>query len=476
MLRHHPARAEGDFVLYWMIAARRASHNFALDRAIHWAKELGKPLVVLEALRCDYPWASDRLHRFVIDGMAANSRGFAKGPVLYHPYVEPRKGAGRGLLAALAERAAVVVTDEFPCFFLPRMVEAAASRVDARLEAVDSNGLLPLRSASKAFLQAAHFRWHVQRELPAQLHHAPHPAPLRTLRLPRLRALPAAIARRWPAAPPALLRGDARALAALPIADDVPAVALRGGADAARAVLRRFVSERLDDYAERRNHPDDQGTSGFSPYLHFGHLSVHQVLDAVARHESWTPDQLARRPNGRREGWWGMGASTEAFLDELVTWRELAYNGCAFRADYDRFESLPDWAQATLAEHARDPRPHRYTLAQLAAGETHDPLFNAAQHQLLRDGWFHGYLRMLWGKKILEWSSSPQRALATMIELMNRHSVDGRNPCSYAGYFWTLGRYDRPWPERAVFGKVRTMTSVSTRRKVRVERYLDKYA
>lgn len=150
---------------------------------------------------------------------------------------------------------------------------------------------------------------------------------------------------------------------------------------------------------------------------------------------------------------------------------------CAKRPDdYDRYESLPDWAQDTLRAHRRDSRPHVYDRATLERGATHDRLWNAAQGQLLRDGWFHNYMRMLWGKKILEWSRTPQEALERMIAIMNRWSLDGRNPNSYSGYFWTLGRYDRPWPERQVFGTVRSMSSSNTARKIGVRKYIATYA
>jgi deoxyribodipyrimidine photo-lyase len=198
------------------------------------------------------------------------------------------------------------------------------------------------------------------------------------------------------------------------------------------------------------------------------------VFDRVMRQEGWSKRHIASKPaSGAREGWWGTSASTERFLDQLITWRELGYNMCAKRPDdYDRYESLPAWAQRTLRAHRRDRRPHVYDLAALEHGATHDPLWNAAQGQLLREGWFHNYMRMLWGKKILEWSKTPQDALERMISIMNRWSLDGRNPNSYSGYFWTLGRYDRPWPERPVFGTVRSMSSSNTAKKLDVRKYI----
>jgi deoxyribodipyrimidine photo-lyase len=172
-----------------------------------------------------------------------------------------------------------------------------------------------------------------------------------------------------------------------------------------------------------------------------------------------------------------MSGAAESFLDELVTWRELGFNMCWQRPDYDQYESLPAWAQQTLEEHSSDLRPVVYTLDQLQSATTHDALWNAAQTQLVTEGRMHNYLRMLWGKKILEWSATPRDALASMIELNNRFAVDGRNPNSYSGIFWVLGRYDRAWgPERPIFGKIRYMTSENTARKLKLSNYLRSYS
>lgn len=440
---------------------------------------LKKPLVVFEPLRVGYRWASDRLHRFVLDGMADQARRLRRlrsAGVLYYPYVEPAPGRGKGLLAALVARACVAVTDDYPAFFLPRMVEAAARQLPIRLEQVDSNGLLPLRAADRAFVTARSFRRFLQQELPSYLEELPRADPLARLRLPALGALPGEIERRWPPASPALLASDARELAGLAIDHTVSPVPYRGGTAAGRAEMRRFLGRKLRGYAERANHPDDDYRSGLSPYLHFGHLSAFEVFSELARREGWSSADRSAKADGRRDGWWGMSPAAEAFLDQLITWRELGYNFCAHRDDYDRWESLPEWARATLNQHASDPRPHVYTHEEFEAGRTHDPLWNAAQMQLAREGQIHNYLRMLWGKKILEWTPSPRDALEVMIELNNKYAVDGRDPNSYSGIGWVLGRYDRPWgPKRPVFGAVRYLSSRSTVRKLRVQRFLARY-
>ncbi len=471
-----PVRATGDYVLYWMIASRRVDWNFGLERAVDWACELGKPLVVLEALRCGYPWASDRLHAFVLQGMVDNARRLRGTPVSYYPYLESRPGDGRGLLEALSQRAAVVVTDDFPCFFLPRMVAAAASRLTVRLEQVDSNGLMPLRATDRVYLRAVDFRRYVQKTLVQHLDAFPRANPLAEVNLPALERLPAGVVARWPLAEVETLASDSGALAAMPIDHSVPPVAYRGGREAGGFALRRFLDRQLGRYTDGRLDVRERATSELSPYLHFGHVSAHEVFDAIANLEGWNVGRLFHKATASRSGWWGMSEPAEAFLDQLVTWRELGYNMCALREDYERYESLPLWARETLAVHASDPRSYVYTPSEFEAAATHDELWNAAQRELIRDGRIHNYLRMLWAKKILEWSATPRDALAVMIELNNKYAVDGRNPNSYSGIFWCLGRYDRAWgPERPIFGKIRYMTSASTRRKLDAKAYLAEF-
>jgi deoxyribodipyrimidine photo-lyase len=463
-----------------MIAYRRTQWNFSLQRAVEWAVELNKPLVIFEPLRVGYRWASQRLHEFVIDGMAANEAQIAaaqKCGAMYYPYIEPTLDAGKGLLAAMAERACVVITDEFPGFFLPQMVSAASSRLPVLMEQVDSIGLLPLRATDRVFTTAFSFRSFLQKQLPTHLRQFPQPNPLAHVTLPGIHNLTTEIMQRWPAVLPQRLPGRAANLTHLPIDHSVKAVDYRGGQAEAQRRLRHFLGRQLAKYAELASEPDADARSGLSPYLHFGHISSHQIFHELMARERWTPDRLAEKSGGKREGWWGVSASAEAWLDELVTWRELGLNMASHRDDYDQYESLPDWARATLEKHGCDRRGHVYSLDEFAAARTHDALWNAAQTQLMREGRIHNYLRMLWGKKILEWTASPRDALDVMVQLNNRYAVDGRDPNSYSGIFWCLGRYDRPWgPERPIFGTVRYMSSGNTQKKRRVEKYCKKYA
>lgn len=476
VLVDRPARKDGAYVLYWMTAARRTRFNFGLQRAARLARELDRPLLVFEPLRAGYRWANARHHAFVIAGMRDNARACAERGVRHLAYVEPRAGDGRGLLAALARDACAVVADDWPCFFLPHMLAAAAGQVDARLEAVDSCGLVPIDAPGQSFPTAYAFRRWLQKNLRPYLDDPPAEDPLALA--PRAQAtIAAAIEKRWTAASDALLDLDARALAKLPIDHDVAPVARRGGSLAARAALDEFVRVRLSRYGEERSEPASGASSSLSPWLHYGQLSTHEVLAAVAKRAGWKPADVSDKASGKKEGWWNMGASAEAFLDELVTWRELGHVFCRFEPQYERYDSLPQWAQRSLDEHARDPREHVYTVDELAAARTHDPLWNAAQRELLRDGVIHNYLRMLWGKKVLEWSASPRAALDALIELNNRYAIDGRDPNSYSGIFWCLGRFDRPWaPVRPIFGCIRYMSSQNTARKLDVEPYLARYA
>ena len=471
-----PINPRGDYVLYWMIAHRRSVWNFGLDRAIEHAVDLGKPLVVFEAVRSGYPWASDRLHAFILQGMKGNEEAFADKPVTYFPYVEAEHGAGKGLLERIAQDACVVVTDEFPSFFIPRMVKATAERLKVRVEEIDSNGLLPMRATERVFQRAVDFRRFLQQNLLSHLSHPPKANPFKGVTLAKPVAIPQSILTRWPRASKEALAASPSFLAQLPIDHSVGIAPIEGGYPAAQKRMLQFLRKQFDRYAEQRNEPEADATSGFSPYLHFGHLSIHQVFDELTRLEEWQPGQVSKKGVGQREGWWNMSPTAESFIDEAITWRELGYNMCSKRDDYDRYESLPGWAQETLEEHSRDTRAFIYDLDDFENARTHDPLWNAAQNQIRLEGKMHNYLRMLWGKKILEWSKSPRDALAVMIELNNKYGLDGRNPNSYTGIFWVLGRYDRAWgPERPIFGKIRYMSSDNTARKYDVDGYIEQY-
>lgn len=473
-IRDLPPSPRGGFVVYWMTAFHRSRYNFALDQAVDWANRLGQPLLILEILFADYSYASDRLHRFFLEGMADNERAFRSSRARYVPFVERVPGEGARLLRSVAPRASVWVTDDTPVSIPSSIVSSSMGVFRCRVEAVDSNGLLPLAATEREAPSAYVFRRFLQKNLPDHLFRFPSPDPVRRLQTAwGNRTLPGGVhpsdLSRW------LTPGS---LASLPIDHVVPPVpGTVGGARAASRRLRNFVSEKIARYAEAHSDPSLDLGSGLSPYLHFGHLSVHEAFLAVAKKEKWNPSRLSPRCDGSKAGWWGMSRDAEAFLDELVTWREVGFHFCRHRKDFGSYASLPLWARTTLEAHASDRRPYRYSLRQFEEARTHDLLWNAAQRQFLVEGRIHNYLRMLWGKKILEWTKSPREALRVMTRLNDRWALDGRDPNSSSGIFWCLGRFDRPWaPARKVFGSIRYMSSANAARKFRLQTYLERFA
>jgi deoxyribodipyrimidine photo-lyase len=477
-LTHLAINPSRSFVLYWMTAFRRTQSNFALQRAVEIAQQIQKPLVILEALRCNYRWASHRFHQFVLDGMVDNAKNTQRSNALYVAYVEPESGNGSGLIEHFSSHAAVVVSDDFPCFFHPAMYERFASRLTCSVELVDSNTILPMRAMDRTFSVAHSYRRAMQKEIAQGLPQFPEANPLNNLVVPKLKSLPPSLLQHWPlwVGEDASKKISNLSLDALPIDKEVASTGEKGGPIQGALVVNRFFTSRLSNYSEARNEPEQAGSSWLSPYLHFGHVSPHTLFEELAEACEWSPAKLGK-PNGKMTGFWNMNENSEAFLDQLMTWREIGFNMCSREKNYDRFESLPDWAQKTLEQHELDERPHVYSLEEFDQAKTHDLLWNAAQIQLKREGRIHNYLRMLWGKKILHWTASPRQALKIMIELNNKYALDGRDPNSYSGIFWVLGRYDRAWgPERPVFGKIRYMTSESTQSKFHIKQYVKQYS
>lgn len=472
VLNDAPVRDAGQYVLVWMTAARRTRWSWMLQHARERCRALGLPLLVFEGLRIDYPWACPRFHRFVVDGMADNKRDFERLKVAYYPYVEPAPKAGRGLVEALAAQAALVITDYKPGFFQARMQEVLAKRLACAMERVDDNGLLPLQCSERAWPTAYALRRYLQKQLPVHLGRKPDSDPLANHGLPALSNLPEAVLSRWPMASEERLAGD---LTGLPLQGPGVVEQSPGGSTVASRQWTAFLHSRLSRYPQDRNQAEARGTSGLSAALHFGHISSTQMVHELLAVEQWTPERLGV-PKGSRSGWWGLSEGAEAFLDQTVTWREVGHIFCHHVPDFHLYERLPAWAIQTLEEHASDPRPHVYDLEQLARAETHDEIWNAAQRELSESGHMHNYLRMLWGKRILEWSPSPREALSAMIELNNRYALDGRDPNSYSGITWVMGRFDRAWgPERPIFGKIRYMSSANTMRKLKLKGYLQRW-
>ena len=301
-LNRAPQRPDGDYVLYWMTAQRRTRSNFALQRAVEHAQRLSKPLMVFEALRCGYPWACDRFHRFVLEGMVDNATLLAGHSARYVAYVEPVDGEGSGLLERLAERACIVVGDDYPAFFLPRMMAACAKRLDVCLEAVDSNGLLPLSAADKTYKRAVDLRRFLQKVLPGHLLALPTSEPLYGVDLPPCPAPDMGVGRRDLAED--FAEGKLPNLADIAIDHAIAPIQQRGGSEAAKRCLDHFLDQGLERYQEGRMDLANRPTSELSSYLHFGHISTHELLLAIASHEGWQPDRLsaAAEDNARAGG------------------------------------------------------------------------------------------------------------------------------------------------------------------------------
>ena len=479
--------SRGDYVLYWMQAYRRLDRNHALDYALHWSRSLKKPLVIYEGVRLDYPWANARHHCYMLDGMVDNSRRARKLGINYWPFVETPEQPARGLLQKLAGRACLVVTDDYPAFIVPGQIAALANKVEVPVHAIDGNSLVPLSLLGTAVSAAAHLRPRINRLFAEAWQH-------RAVAEPTFSKASCA-----PIVPPfeCWLADDSKRMAeALPIDRTVqPIRGVHGGSDAGRADLNSFVRDKLPRYGEGRNQPDDprrSAASGLSAYLRYGHLSIQEVAEAVLGYD-WSPEQINPAARGKREGFFHTDANVNSFLDEAITWRDVGYHwhfarnaergarkiswksieGVEVPTFHDLDSALPEWAKATLRVHGTDPRRHAYSLGEWEAGETHDPLWNAAQHELVATGRIHNYLRMLWGKKVLEWSATPEEAYLILEHLNNKYAIDGRDPNSYTGILWCFGLFDRPWPERKIYGTVRSMSSDNTAKKFKLAGYYE---
>ena len=275
--------------------------------------------------------------------------------------------------------------------------------------------------------------------------------------------------RAWIAQPQQL-----KTLEDFPCDRSVEPVANAGGRQRGLHLLHDFLDHGLGQYSERSDVSQDIASS-LSPYLHWGQISVWDMLfGALATESAWNIDALATNKQGSRLGFWPVSEATQLFFDELISWRELSYSSAWLEKDFTLYSSLPSWAQETLAEHAEDPRPYSYSLEQLAAGETHDEHWNAAQRQLRETGLIHNYMRMIWGKNVMLWQQ-PEQAWDTLVELNNRYALDGRNPNSWSGIGWVFGRYDHPWQERPVIGTVRAMGIAAAKRHGDVKAYLARW-
>ncbi len=480
----------GEFILYWMTASRRFHYNASLQHAISMSKALSKPILVVEAVSIKHKFANDRFLSFMVQGIMNNIRDYEGNGITYIPWVEIKESPGNRMLASLAKYSSFVILDDYPTYTPNKILKAAARILKVRVDAVDSNGILPMKWAEKEFTTAYSFRRHVQRNLLDAFQTIPRKNPMinvkedLTINDETLQTIKQEIGLEstplewlWRVSEGGEVGENA--MADFAIDHTVPAVKeTKGGVDEARIRLQKFLNYRLNRYGSDRNNPDNPAVSGLSPWIHFGHISSFEIIERVLLKEKWNPDSLNHEDTGKgtRSGWWGTSESASSFLDQIITWRELGFNYAYNRPDHATIETIPHWARISMTEHINDDRI-LYSLEKLEQAETHDEIWNAAQRELVRTGQMHNYMRMLWGKKILEWSPNPETAAERMIYINDKWALDGRDPNSYTGIFWVLGRHDRAWgPERPIFGKVRYMSSESAMRKLKLKNYLERYA
>ena len=467
---------DGRYVLYWMQINRRLHYNYALEYAVGWANKLEKPLLIFDSVRCDYPWASERTHHFLMEGMAEHQKVLGKRGVTYYPYLEDEPGQREGLIKLLSDKSSIVISDEFPAYIMPWHNSELAKQCSVPFVTIDSNGILPLNLTEKAPSSAYNYRRILQKNFVRCYSAPPQQNPLANLKSETPAVIPTSALQKWPHAG-WRLKEPQKFVSRLPVKHEIGKLQIEGTRSAALQRMKSFVHEELHRYDEDRNHPDEEKTSRLSPWLHFGYISSYEIVKEVLSllPEEWKLDDLEDH-KGKRRGFFRADASIEGFLDEVITWREVGFHYCHHQPEYDKYESLPEWAKTTLDEHRKDERPYIYSYEELAQSQTYDEVWNAAQNQLREEGRIHNYLRMLWGKKVLEWTPDPETALQYLIDLNNWYAIDGRDPNSYSGIFWIFGRFDRAWgPERPIFGKVRYMTTKSAKTKLRLKKYVQRY-
>lgn len=434
--------AKGGCVVYWMQRAQRGVDNHAVDIAAQAANLLGVPLVVYFAAISNFPHANLRHFAFLNQGLPDIEADLASRNIAFVMRRSPHHSLEKLLVAV---GAVLLIGDENPLREPERWRRQLASRLPIPFWTVDADIIVPSKLIDKAQYGAYTLRPRLNRLLPDFLRpyentHAEH-----RWKCPKefhADSVHEDITRDW--------KGLDRSVA--------PVAAWQGGTHAALKRLKVFTSQMLPYYEKQRNHPEVDGTSCLSPYLHFGHIGPLTIALAVN-------DQVKRHPH--------LAQARDSFFNELIIWRELAVNFVRYTPDYDAPSCAEAWAKTTITEHARDERETLYTLPQLECAGTHDELWNAAQLQMLHHGWMHNHMRMYWAKKILEWTPDIATAMEYAIYLNDKYFLDGRDPNGYAGVAWAiLGKFDRAWNERPIFGKIRYMSAASTSRKFNAKKYI----
>lgn len=439
------ADADGRCVIYRMRRSQRALDNPVLETAITAANMLEQPVVVFFGLLERHPIANLRHYAFMLEGLAETEQALLARKIGFVARMCSGANSDHEFARFCREvRPSLVICDEDPARRGPKWQRETLLYPSAPLWSVDGDVIVPSGLLEKEQFAARTIRPRIRARLPQFVQSVRNCA----VRMP------------W--------KGE-RGISPMPLGPELadrlhldcsvdPIGRFHAGTDAALIALRRFIRDHLPGYATGRNHPEIDATSQLSPYLHFGQIGPHTVALAI---------KDAAAPAGDRE----------AFLEELIVRRELAVNFVRYNPYFRSIASIEPWAQRTLEKHAGDKRLHLYSGRQLVNAETHDPLWNAAQRQMVTSGWMHGYLRMYWAKKIFEWSPSADEAYDTCVRLNDRYELDGRDPNGYAGIAWAIGgKHDRAWgPERPVYGKIRYMSFASTSRKFNSRAYIEKW-
>ncbi len=430
----------GDYVLYWMQTAQRVSYNHALEYAKDEANRLNKPLLVYFGLMDDYPEANARHYHFMIEGLIHVKKELEKkGIQFFLSNVSPEKGA-----MTLSDRACLLITERSYLRHEKAWKKQVSEEIPCMMVEVETNVVVPIDEVSlKEEYSAATIRKKIEREIPNYAFTLEN----REVQVPSLHIQPT-----MEALP---LRTVDETLSLLKLSMEVLPIPeyYLGGYDEALRHFKTFMDEKFQGYAELRNDPVQDYASNLSPYLHFGQISPLEIYLSLMDHHS---------------------ENKRVFLDELIVRRELAINFVEHNAHYDSYKAISSFAKVTLDKHRHDERPFTYTLKELEKGKTHDIYWNACQLEMVHTGKMHGYLRMYWGKKIIEWTASPDIAYEIAVYLNNKYHLDGRDPNGFAGVAWCFGKHDRPWKEREVFGSVRYMNDKGLKRKFKIDQYVEK--
>lgn len=426
-----------EFVLYWMQAAQRVEWNHSLEYAVRMANEHGKPVLAAFSLVDDFPEANARHYAFMLEGLKETQIALAKRGI----QLVILRGGPEQTIPKLAKQADAVITDDGYLRIQRQWRQTIANTLDCRMLEVTTNLIVPVETASeKENFSAGTLRPRIHKQLNRFLVPLKHTKSKQNSLNLKFKGFD--------------ISDIKKALSKLNINRSVkPSPFFTGGPSQAKKCLKAFIKDKLDDYADKRNDPLEDCQSNLSPYLHFGQISPLYIALEV------------KKANSKCE---------VDFLEELIVRRELSHNFLHYNPRYDDYNALPPWALRTLNFHAKDKREYVYTQERFEKAQTHDPYWNAAQTEMVLTGKMHNYLRMYWGKKILEWTKNPKDAFKIALTLNNKYELDGRDPNSFAGVAWCFGKHDRAWGERDIFGKVRYMNAAGLKRKFDIDAYVSK--